>query len=262
MKNTYLWSYNGYSRSAKALATSLGIRRIKHNGSRYNGRTSDIIINWGGTVVPSGCRTDCVINLPSSVVDVRDKLRFFQKVSESCRCVPWTTDINVARQWNEKSTVVCRMSLISQGGHAILLVPPKGNVPTAPLYTKYIHKDAEYRVHIIDGEVIDVQKKIRDKTREPTNWKIRSHNNGFIYVRSGFSPEPDIISQSRLAFAASGLDFGAFDVVVKDNVAYVLECNSAPGLEGSSVENYKNDLEKLITKRREHEAGITYALST
>lgn len=261
MKNTYLWSYNGYSRSAKALATSLGIRRIKHNGSRYNGRSSDILINWGASVIPSGCRTDCFINPPQTVVDVRDKLRFFQKVSEECRCVPWTTDINVARQWNEKSTVVVRQSLISQGGRDILLVPPGGQVPEAPLYTRYIHKDSEYRVHIIDGEVIDTQKKIRDKDREPRNWKIRSHNNGFIFVRSGFSPEPDIITQSRLAFAKSGLDFGAFDVVVRDNVAYVLECNSAPGLEGQTVENYKTVLLKLIQKRREHEAEITYALT-
>lgn len=252
MKNVFLWSYNGYSRSAKELATALGIRRIKHNGSRYVSKKNHLIINWGSVFYPPGSKEEQIINPHSKILDVRNKLLFFQKVSDKARCVPWTTDIQQAEVWNKKSTVVCRMSLTGQGGSGILLVRPEGQVPEAPLYTRYISKDMEFRVHIIDGEVIDTVRKIRNPDQEPRNWKIRSHDNGFIFVRNGFETPQDVQVQAKAAFVASELDFGAVDVLWNNSKqkAYVLEINTAPGITNTSVTNYTEALRRLVEKRR------------
>jgi glutathione synthase/RimK-type ligase-like ATP-grasp enzyme len=122
-----------------------------------------------------------------------------------------------------------------------------GDLPEAPLYVEYIPKDSEYRVHVFNGEVIDVQRKIRDPDRTPTDWKVRSHQNGFIYTRNDIEgrsykdtvPE-DILVQAKRALVCSGLVFGAIDCIwsVKREKAYILEVNSAPGLEGESVNVY------------------------
>src|SRR6185312_6641048 len=141
---------------------------------------------------------------------------FFKKVGEHTRVVPWTEDRTVVSQWlREGYIVVVRTSLTGHSGHGIILLEqvPDINIPTAPLYTKYIKKDSEFRLHFLGGELIDTQKKIRDPDKEPTTWKVRSHDNGFMFVRTGFEIPEDVINQARLAYEHSGLDFGAVDVV-------------------------------------------------
>ena len=48
-----------------------------------------------------------------------------------------------------------------------------------------------------------------------------------------------------------GLDFGAVDVIWNEHEskAYVLEINTAPGLEGSTVEDYKEFFNRAVTER-------------
>ena len=45
-------------------------------------------------------------------------------------------------------------------------------------------------------------------------------------------------AQSVAAVRSLGLDFGAVDVVERQNKAYVLEVNTAPGLVGTTLEKY------------------------
>ena len=58
---------------------------------------------------------------------------------------------------------------------------------------------------------------------------------------------PVVVEQGSLAFAASELDFGAVDIIFneRENKAYVLEINSAPGLEGSTIQDYATMLQSL-----------------
>src|SRR3546814_6628533 len=46
-------------------------------------------------------------------------------------------------------------------------------------------KKQEYRVHVLNGKVVDVQRKarVKDFPDDKVNWKIRNHDNGFIYAR-------------------------------------------------------------------------------
>ncbi len=251
LSKVFLYAWNEHSAGAKALAIELGIKRIKHTGSKFRQRPWKTIINWGSRTAPGGVIISNFINCPNAVLDAQDKLKTFNRFKQAPnppRVPEWTTDKEVAKKWiTEKTKVAVRNVLNGHSGNGLSIIS-EGELPSAPLYVKYIPKASEYRVHIVRGEVIDVQRKIRDPDREPSDWQIRSHNNGFIFVRGGFVTPGDVLTQAGLAFTASGLDFGAVDVVWNDKSqkAYVLEINTAPGLEGTTVLKYADAFRKFI----------------
>ena len=207
------------------------------------------MINWGSSYNFPNFTPAEIINRPSSIAIASNKLSFFQcqqqaqeNLHEGARVPEWTTDRAVAATWFDRpdAKVVCRTLLTSHSGNGIIVAESENELVRAPLYTRYVKKQAEYRVHIVRGNVIDVQRKIRDPEREPTDWNVRSHANGFIFVREGFELPADAQAQALRAFRASGLDFGAVDVVYnqREQQAYVLEINTAPGLTGTTVDNY------------------------
>ena len=60
----------------------------------------------------------------------------------------------------EAKTIFARTLTNSTGGKGIVEFEwPNASPPAAPLYTAYIPKKAEYRVHVFNGEVIDIQQK-------------------------------------------------------------------------------------------------------
>jgi len=177
-------------------------------------------------------------------------------LKELPRTPPFTTSTGQAYSWIEDGCqVVARTILNGNSGAGIVLLSEEHldePVVQAPLYVKYVPKKQEYRVHVFRGEVVDVQRKARRKDVEDkdVNWKIRNHSNGFIFARGealGDVPE-DVLKQSKLAVAACGLDFGAVDVIFsdKEQAAYVLEINSAPGLSGSTLDGYVQRFRELM----------------
>ncbi len=76
-----------------------------------------------------------------------------------------------------------------------------------------------------------------------TRWKVRNNANGFIFARNGdaLGDVPDDVLQQAIDGVTSlGLDFGAADVIYNErsSLAYVLEVNTAPGLEVTTLDNY------------------------
>jgi len=243
---TYIYSHNPGSQGAKALAEALGIRRVKHVGSKVRLGRADTLINWGhaGALPDHVAGAGMVLNPPDRVRVAANKLAFFNHVGNRARCVDFTTDAAVARGWGTK--VVCRHTLNGHSGEGIEIVEPRVDIPASPCYTKYIVKESEWRIHVVKGQVIDSTRKIRDPdfTGEP-NWAVRNHSGGFIYARNSGQPSEDTVRQAVAAMEAVGLDFGAVDVMVSkptrahpDRLSYVLEINSAPGLVGTTVTNY------------------------
>ena len=170
------------------------------------------------------------------------------------RTPEFTTDRYQAMQWiGQGFTVVERHILNGNSGAGIRLVEPAKEIEAfdpelneirrAPLYVKYVPKKQEYRIHICGGEAVDIQRKARrkDVEDEAINWKIRNHDNGFIFARNedGVTPA-DVIKQAVDAVKLLGLDFGAVDVIFndKEQKAYVLEVNTAPGLAGETLQGY------------------------
>lgn len=168
------------------------------------------------------------------------------KEGDFVRTPAFTTNKQEAFGWLVNgATVVERHVLNGNSGAGIRLVEPNGEegLQHAPLYVKYVPKKQEYRVHVCGGKAVDIQRKARRKDVEDDaiNWKIRNHDNGFIFARNedGVVP-PDVPFQAVLAVKLLGLDFGAVDVIFndKEQKAYVLEVNTAPGLSGTTLEGY------------------------
>jgi glutathione synthase/RimK-type ligase-like ATP-grasp enzyme len=251
MNKIRIISWNRGSRGARLLAQELVAKVVKHTNSRFKGGKNVTLINWGCKdqslpVWSKPCKR--VLNRPSQLNRLGDKYAFWELCQKEGVLVPeFTKDRAIATGWLERGrTVLGRTTLIGHGGVGIKIFQDPLDICDVLCYTRYIPKKDEYRVHLVNGEIISVQKKIRDSRVYPVNWKIRSHSNGFVFIRNGFQTPKELLSEATKAFDISGLDFGAVDVIFHKGKAYVLEINSAPGLEGQTVNEYATAFKKLV----------------
>lgn len=255
MKDVFMYPYKAGSESCAALAKALGVRRIKHDNSTFKGKQERTVINWGATEVPAEVNKCFVVNHPERVAIACNKLSAYRVLEDEDLCPAYTEREDVARAWLQKCDIVERHTLTGMGGAGIRVVE-KGDFDSlsdkAKVYCIYVPKKAEFRVHVICGNIVDVQRKSRrrDVPDDKVNWKVRNHDNGFIYARGNdLGVVPNQVKEVALrAVGLLGLDFGAVDVIYNEtrNMAYVLEVNTAPGLSGETVEIYKRGFEKLL----------------
>lgn len=232
--------YKQGSKSAKALADAIGGKVLKLEGSKYKYKKGDMLINWGS----SNNKFDTAFNSAEAVATASNKLKFFQKMDPAIIPKFWTNKEDIP---DDAYPIVCRTVLSGHSGAGIVIADTREQLVEAPLYVKYIKKMDEYRVHLgepaLDDEpiVIATQRKARRLDVENPDWKVRNHENGFIYARDR-EPPYQVIDAAKTAFYHSELTFGAFDVLwnEREQKAYVLEVNTAPGLEGQTVEDYVN----------------------
>lgn len=239
-----IFPYRQGSASALALAAALNGRVLRLQGSTFVPRSGDVIINWGHTS-PANFIT---LN-GGSIQSASNKLHFFRTMRDAGHAdiIPpfWETQGNIP---DDAFPIVCRSVLAGHSGDGIHIADTRNDLVPAPLYVKYMKKKDEYRVHLGKNggnvSVIAVQKKARrsDVPDTDVNWKVRNHQNGFIYKRNNINPPTCVIEAARQALLSTDLDFGAVDVIYNANSgrAYVLEINTAPGLEGTTVEDYAN----------------------
>lgn len=237
-----LYAYKNGSASAKALAEALGIKRIKHEGKPLQVRGG--IINWGASRLKRDIVHDGILNCPTRVRVAGNKLETFKALDGRVSIPKWTEERLEAVEWlAEGATVVSRLILTGHSGQGILISDGKEDegIPDAPLYTQYIRKENEYRAHVFRGNIIFSQRKARkmDVPNEDVNWKVRNLAGGFIFANKDVVLPEVAKQQAIIAVESLGLDFGAVDLVHgKDNRWYVLEVNTAPGLEGTTLEKY------------------------
>lgn len=247
----YIYPYKLGSASAKALREGLSsvlgyrVKLVKPDG-KFNPRRRDKVINWGMSTLPKWEMNLQDVNQCFAIKFASDKLASFQILTDFEVPTPeWTTDIEVAKTWFDKrdSVVFCRTVLNGHSGQGIVQSSSLDELVKAPLYVKYKKKKDEYRVHVFDGKVIDTQQKRKRegyKDNENFNSKVRNHRNGWVYCRDGITPCADRDAISIKAVQALGLDFGAVDIIYneRDNAYYVLEVNTAPGIDGTTIDNY------------------------
>lgn len=251
-----IFPYKNGSKSVNALKEFMDIKAINIKGnSKYKGNKGKIVINWGSSNMSEEAMKSNVINHPDAVKLAANKLEFFKAVQEVVRVPDWTTDKEIARGWIEKNIMVfAREKLSGHSGEGIVILDciedfEEYDHNKCKIYVSYIPKIDEYRVHVMEGKVIDIQRKakLRHLSADDVNYKIRNHANGFVFVREGCDPNQDVLDQALTAVKTCGLDFGAVDVIwnAKRQKAYVLEVNTAPGLEGQTVENYAKGFQEL-----------------
>lgn len=251
-----IYPYKMGSQSAKALAQELGAIRV-YPDRNYRRRDSDIIINWGNSKTPSWLYSMYQIrNGPINVRVASNKLWTFTTLKE-INSIPeytkvsipdWATDVNEAKQWD--GIVVCRTNLQGHSGNGIVIAHNPDEIVQAPLYTKHVRHKYEYRVHVMNGEVIDyVLKKKREGVDADT--LVRSYDNGWVFAREGVELPDDVKLQACNAVSALGLDFGAVDVAYREreDKAYVLEVNTAPGLIGTTLSRYAESIRRFYGTR-------------
>lgn len=230
------------------------------------GRSNSLIVNWGcggnnfrptqdfniraGSVVP---------RLNSNTDQATNKLEAFRAMHGAGINVPdYTSSLNIARRWVANDhRVYCRTNLRGHSGEDIVMADLDNPPIQAPLYTKEVVKRHEFRFHVVGGQVIDgVRKAFRaDVASEDRDRTIMNHAAGSVFIRSGRSlteahQDQELHQMCVRAVSSVGLDFGAVDVMSdRDGNYYVLEVNTAPGLEATTLERYSNALQAIVNNQ-------------
>jgi hypothetical protein len=223
MKRLVLVPHNMGSRSAKELAallsTKLGHRVLRVKLSRVARR------------------------IPFVLHEGTDKLTQFRKFEQNGISIPcYSADRATALSWLPNNGVVCRTMLRSSEGRGIVMAATAAQVVPAPLYTQYVKKKKEFRVHVFNGKVIDVQEKRKKNGNDGTDNRIRNLANGYVFCREQLVEPTGLRDLAIQATNALGYNLGAVDIAFNEhhNKLYVLEVNACPGLQGSTLENYAN----------------------
>lgn len=256
--NIKIIPYSFGSGGAKALQAALQalgymVHRVRKNSATYTHSLDNTVINWGCSSIETQYDITTIINPPEAVAKASNKLIAFKAMDSfgGINLPDFTTDWRIADDYaNAGFIVIERNQLNGHSGSGIRVIIPNlesghhGIDHATPLYVKYIKKQSEYRVHVFDGGVIDVQQKRRriGIANEAVDFKVRSHDNGWVFCRSNIEEPNELREQAIKAVEALGLTFGAVDIIYNSyqNKCYVLEVNTACGMENTTVVSYVN----------------------
>jgi glutathione synthase/RimK-type ligase-like ATP-grasp enzyme len=249
-KTIKILPYKMGSASARELSKALGVKRIKHQGKPIF--IKGTLINWGSSSYPDrvlynpGAR---VLNSSENIARAANKLEAFKILEGHVPTPLFTESRQEALEWLTEGIVVCRTVLNGHSGKGIVLASALEELVPAPLYTKYVKKDQEYRLHVFKGECFFVQRKARklEVPDDKVDWQVRNHQNGFIYANKNVEV-PELFKEIAVkAIITLGLDFGAVDLIATKKVEpYVLEVNTAPGLTGTTLEKYCEQFRRIL----------------
>lgn len=249
MPKLKLYAYNNGSKSAKALAAALGVKRIKHEGKPFNAR-GGVVINWGSSHIDRNIVNHShLLNVDTFVANAVNKLKAFQHMAPEVS-IPYFTESKerAALLFAEGKSVVCRTKLNGHSGEGIVIAEKLEDLVDAPLYVQYIPKKQEYRLHVMHGEVFFIQRKARklEVEDQDVNWKVRNLDGGFIYANQDVEVGAQAKAEAIAAITALGLHFGAVDIIwnQKEDKYYVLEVNTACGLEGTTLDKYVEQFQR------------------
>ena len=232
------------SKSGRALARYLGVKMIKLRGSRFRGRSNDVVINWGmGN--PDVIGNARQINKLENVQLASNKLLTFRKLNQLGVSIP--ACYHSKSYMHPQKLYMARTTLTGHSGKGIV-VGTVEELPEAPLYTEFIPKIAEYRAIVVNGKVVDFKKKKRRRDYDGDYGEyIWNHSSGYIFARNDFTVPPSAGSVAIDAVKALGLDFGAVDIIEDEtNKLYVLEVNTAFGIEGTTLELVGEAIKEML----------------
>ena len=262
------------SDGARSLADAVHGRRWKH--ARPNLRRGDVVVAWGARLAPidgvrilNGAPTSTKYeqalklkeeNVPTITVSMQagfsaapsaSGMAAFTNVRTAANLIsarefgdtPLNRDLLVALRADIDRALATpqpprREWLPRTNGHiggADLLVPT-----TAPDYFSLKETIVkEFRIHSFRGKSIRAGEKKPRAGATVHPW-IRSYDGGWSIDYTGFKSKQRHRELAAKAVAALGLDFGAVDIGERaDKSLIVLEVNRAPGLEGGTIDHYR-----------------------
>ena len=250
LKRIRVQSYgNGKSKSARELAKYLRVLRIKAStGSRFRGRNSDVIVNWGK---PKNILENVrYLNSIEAVIKASNKLVSLETMGNVGISIP-----KVYKELISPPTdvlLMARTTLYGHSGNGIVVGTRQelyNNGIEAQLYTEYIAKVAEYRVIVVGNEAVDVKvkKKKRDYEGDRGENYIWNASNGYVFARNIGVFNVDVCVLGVSAVKALGLMYGAVDIIEDEaGKLYVLEVNTAFGLEGTTTSLVGDAIKKIL----------------
>lgn len=256
------------------------VPQIVNNGFNSvicNAANPKAFINWGYSHIAKSVRPTnkpgfLSFNTVSTFDDYSNKKKFFNRfnpLSESA-WMPrwWETAQQVEASMPGYSTVtdrpviVERHSLTGHSGEGIRLLNFNDKPdPTAKMWTRYIPKSREFRVHFFkdwahpNNYIFKITEKLLRKAAVdnpvPGMYQVRNWQNGWIFASHLQQQVPSAVTQVAKKYVSSSLntlDFGALDIIYnkRSNTAYVLEVNTAPGIEGSTVDWYAKIFKMIL----------------
>src|ERR1035437_5282954 len=259
-KRCIIWAHRvGYPTAidlAYAIEARTGIYTIVLNKkhSKYIPKATDFTINYGNGFDGPHHLPNFFANSIESIAICSNKLKAFNAMREAGVNIPeYTTNDLIAQEWLEKGKIVlARTKLSGNSGQGIIVLHTvTGDWAPAPLYVLYKKKRKEFRVHLFNNKVIDITEKRKKIGFKGTpNQYIRSHKLGWVFCRENIIEPIDLRCEAIKAIKSVGLLFGGVDIIwnEKENACYVLEVNSAPGLEESSLKAYTEAFAQEILK--------------
>lgn len=160
--------------------------------------------------------------------------------------VEYTEDYVIAYNWLEDGyTVMCRKRIKGQTGAGIIVAKPSDEaLPDAKVYTKYISHKREFRVNLFQHTVVNVREKVKMKGTKG-DFHIRNIANGYTTAICTEYPK-QLIELAEKASKVSSSDFTGVDIGYNElkDMAFVIEVNSGPSIEGSSVGAFVSMIKK------------------
>lgn len=238
-------------------ANPVGVRYVDSTVPRRAGR---VAISWGNSILPAWHENVEWINHPNGIGLVCNKGDWakFCYDNSSLAVPEFTTSSILAQQWlDEGEKVLARTILNGKGGAGIVTMRPGAVMQQAPLYTKYVNKQREYRLIVsVDVEgtatLIHATSKRRSDSQPVTDSLIRTMENGWVFQNEDIESIPTTVEQAVCGVAfqlkeEEDLSILAYDVGYNTNsdTAVVYEANSAWGMNELVAERTTAELERL-----------------
>lgn len=214
------------------------------NTSKPSGSLTKLAEALGAKIVPGLPKKTAVFGYQ---VDKLQQYEFFKK--NEITALSFTTDKDQALNWLTKGKVVVgRKCLKGSEGKGIVLMSHPGEFTPCPVYTLYRPKKKEFRVHLFRDVVVTVLEKRKRKGEEGKTFKIRNTANGYVFCRQNVVEPPGIRELALQARKVTQSDFAGVDIGYdeKNNTCFVIEVNSAPGFEGTTVQEYANVIKGVL----------------
>lgn len=210
------------SDGARALAKLLGGKKVKQIDN-----TASLVVNWG-SLYPAHAFAKA---LNGAVF--HNKFKELQQLSSAGIPVPkHSKGLPGQAGWMARKNK-------HQEANDLLAALPFGDY-----YVKLEPIEEEYRVHSFRNKTLRLGKKVpRVVSPHPV---FRSWKAGWKLSYAQWNPPDGLRSLAHKAVKALGLDFGAVDIGVKPNGDLVVfEVNTAPGLEGNTINKYADAIKAL-----------------
>lgn len=237
-------------------------RHHSHKPIKLNPTSKKIVINFGHTEIAGRVKDATIINHPSAVENCADKIAMKIFMQSLVTTPPFGVDF---KQTPALPLVVKRKA--HSRGKGMSLINSQYELDAIKYrfdldryyWEQFIVFDREFRVHCSrhSGEIFATEK-VRRRAATGPNW-IRNLES--CRYKAKFIRPPGwetLLEECKSLLNALGLDLGGLDIGY--NVAqakfYIIECNSACGMEDNTRAAYTKELNAICGKIDEAEVAV------